>query len=159
MVKIIKGEENKIPVRVTSLIDYSGFSAKLAIAGIEKTVAYLGKNPKVVLSASDVETIGDSNIGTFTVYNADGEVHTVYKLFFGAVDTAPAAIPFNVIRVTIVSTFKYDWSGSGGGSGDLSRRVSDLELEMKDKVSIYYDESDSEIGFEDGWDDSSEGSL
>ena len=153
MVKIIKGEENKIPVRVTSLIDYSGFSAKLEIAGLEKTVADLSKNPKVLLSSSDVETIGASNIGTFTVYNTEGEVHAVYKIFFSAVDSASAAVSFNVIRVTIVASFKYDWYGSGGG-GDLSRRVSNLEVEMQDKVSIYYDESDSEIGFEDGHNES-----
>lgn len=163
MVKIIKGEENKIPVRVTSLIDYSGFTAKLEVEGIEKSISDLSKHPKVVLSSSEVEAIGDVNIGTFTVYNADGDVHAVYKLFFQAVDTAPEALSFNVIRITVVSSFEYDWahsSASGGGSGsggsgdsDLSGRVSKLETAMKDKVSIYYDEESSTIGFTQGYEE------
>ena len=158
MVKIIKGEENKIPVRVTSLIDYSGFTAKLEVEGIEKSISDLSKHPKVVLSSSEVEAIGDVNIGTFTVYNADGDVHAVYKLFFQAVDTVPEALSFNVIRITVVSSFEYDWAhtsdsggGSGSGDGDLSGRVSKLETAMNDKVSIYYDEDSSTIGFTQGY--------
>ena len=158
MVKIIKGEENKIPVRVTSLIDYSGFTAKLEVEGIEKSISDLSKHPKVVLSSSEVEAIGDVNIGTFTVYNAEGDVHAVYKLFFQAVDTVPEALSFNVIRITVVSSFEYDWAhtsdsggGSGSGDGDLSGRVSKLETAMNDKVSIYYDEDSSTIGFTQGY--------
>ena len=161
MVKIAKGMENKIPIRVVSLIDYSGFSAKLEVNGIEKTVANLSSaSPNVVFSAEETDSLGSSAFGRFCIYNKKGEVHVIYKLYFVVVNDPLEIQQFKPIRVVIVSSFNYDVINSDieprvealekEVNEELIPKVDDIEQILAKKVSVDYEDSDEEAVFKDG---------
>ena len=126
MVRLIEGQDNKIPVRVTSLIDYSGFSAKLELGSMTKTVSDLkSASASIEFSASEVDSLDGFAMGHLTVYNASNEVHMKMLVQFSVVASAGAAQGFQKISITIVSLFKYEGGkgGGGGGGGDDGRYV------------------------------------
>lgn len=165
MVRVVRGQENKVPVKVTSLIDYSGFSAKLEVNLVEKTVSNLAaKSPIIVLSPSDVASLGNNAFGTFTVYNQSGEVHAVYKIFFKVVDSQSEVQSFGRIRIVIVSSFEYNPGGSGSGSGggecscevpseiinelkDIEKDIEQINNDLSEKTSVEYSKNESAIVF------------
>lgn len=133
MVKVVRGTENTVPIKVVSLIDYTGFHAELEINGGVKTVDSLSaKSPNVVLSAEDVESIVPSTFCRFTIYNAKGEVHVIYKICFSVVDSPLEVQNFKPIRVVIVSSFNYDGINS---DRDIAREVEKtVDAIIDDKV-------------------------
>ena len=141
MVKVVRDMENKIPVKVVSLIDYSGFSAELEINGITKSVENLASAaPSVVLSADEVATLEPSTMGRFTVFNKDGEIHVVYKIYFSVVDSPLEVQGFKPIRIVIVSSFKYEWSQEGSTDEKIARKVEEtLDEVLDDKVAASID--------------------
>lgn len=156
MVRVVRGQENKVPVKVTSLIDYSGFSAKLEVNVIEKTVSNLAaKSPIIVLSSSDVAALGNNAFGTFTVYNPSGEVHAVYKIFFNVVDSQSEVQSFGRIRIVIVSSFEYNPGGSGSGIPseiinelkDIEKDIEQINNDLSEKTSVEYSKNESAIVF------------
>lgn len=123
MTKLVKGQDNVIPVRVTSLIDYTGFSATLEIKGASKNISNL-KSPeaKVVFLASEIASYGESTFGYMTIRDAQGEQHMKMMIQFKVVDSLSEALGFQTISVVIVSKFDYNWNGGGGG-GDVPEDV------------------------------------
>ena len=135
MVRVVKDMENKIPIKVVSLIDYTGFSAELEVNGITKSVSNLAsKDPSVTFSADETSSISPAAFGKFTVYNGKGEVHIVYKIYFSTVDTTDDIQQFKPIRIVIVGSFKYDGIDSGSDE-DIARKVVEVvDSIIDDKV-------------------------
>lgn len=141
MVKIVRDMENKIPIKVDSLIDYTGFSAELEVNGITKSVSNLAtKSPYIVFSAGEVESLNPAAFGIFTVYNKKGEVHIVYKIYFSVVDNQIEIQQFKPIRIVIVGAFKYE--GMNAASDEvITKKVEEaVEKAMDESVGTKVEE-------------------
>lgn len=167
MVKLVRNKENAIPVNVTALIPYAGFSATLDIEGIYRKDIHNLKtaNPKFEFSTSDVDKIGEDGItGTLTVINNSGKIHTISRVTFAAVDDEREAAGFQAIYLPIVSLLKYmgsrrDGGGGGGGGGGGDEYVSHQEFDntvdginqeirvVDDHASEFYYEDDEALEF------------
>ena len=115
MVKLIKGQDNVIPVRVTSLMDYSGYSAVLEINGSTKEIGDIkSKNVSITFTSDEIDEYDNSILGYLTIFDGSGKLHMKMLLQFKVVDTAGEALGFQKISVVIVSMFNYNWSEGGG---------------------------------------------
>ena len=143
MIKLIKGIENQIPVVVTSLIDYAGFSAILELKDGYKEIPDLRKNPSVTFSPSEVDVMEGEVVGALNVYNKDGELHMRSLVPFTTVDSERDAAGSQKIFITLVSLIKYEGSrrDSGGGSDDPDL-VRHSEFSGLSELSEPYTEAD-----------------
>ena len=137
MVKLVKNQSNRIAISVTSLIDYSGFSASLEVGGITKTIPSLkSANAKVEFSASDIGGMTDFATGYLTVLDGDGKTYVRMMPMFKLVENPAEAVGFQTITVVIVPLFRYE---GGGGGGDVPKdvvRKSDFAGIDKAKASV-----------------------
>ena len=123
MVRVVKGIENKIPIEVVSLIDYTGFSAELEVNNITKSVSNLAaRNPFIIFSVDEISSISPSASGRFIVYNKKGEIHIVYRIYFTTVDNSDEIQQFKSIRIVIAGSFRYDGMNSGSDE-DIAKKV------------------------------------
>lgn len=135
MVKLIKGQDNVIPVRVTSLMDYSGYSAALEINGTTKKIENIkSKNVSITFTSDEIDEYGNNILGYLTIFDGSGKLHMKMLIQFKVVDTAGDALGFQKISVVIVSSFNYNWSGGGGGR-DVVRKSDFADIEQA-KASI-----------------------
>lgn len=137
MVKLVKNRVNKIPVVVTAIIGYAGFSATLELNGATKTISNLKvANPSVEFTEDEIESIGaDGAVGLLTVRNDKGEVHTVCQVNFSAVDDEREAAGFQKIYLTLVSLLKYMGSRRSGGGDDPSDPATKADVQrVQDSV-------------------------
>ena len=165
MVKLVKDKENRIPVVVTALIDYSGFSATLDLPSTSKSIPALRKaNLAVTFSAEEVEGIGEYAVGTLSVYNPDGELHMKSLVTFIPVETERDAVGFQQINVILVSLLKFEGSRRGGGGGGGSTTYAtkaELLAEIKarlagDKKSVEESKQYADEAIQEALDDSDE---
>ena len=128
MIKLVKGENNTIQVKVTSLVNYSGFSAMLEVNDTIKNIPNLKvSNPKIDFTAEEVDEIGQDALGYLTVYNAKGEQHVRIMYQFAVVENEADAVGSQKMSVVIVSVPSYtawsEGSGSWGGYTPLPKNV------------------------------------
>lgn len=155
MVKLVKGQANRIPVKVVSLIDYTGFSAVLEMGvGAPKSIPNLkAANAHVDFSEAEIDGMeGEMALGTLTVSNAANEVHMKMLIRFKPVDTYGEAQGFQKISVVIVSAFKYDWAASGSElpTEEIARMIDEkvepaVEKAMTESVDQKVEEHVDEI--------------
>jgi len=123
MIKLIKGQDNVIPIRVTSLMDYSGYSATLEINGTTKEIGDIkSKNVSITFTSDEIDEYGNNILGYLTIFDGSGKLHMKMLIQFKVVDTAGDALGFQKISIVIVSSFNYNWS-EGGGGGDVPADV------------------------------------
>lgn len=104
MVRLVRDKENRISVKVTATVDYTGFSAALSISGIDKGVANLkAKNIRMVFTTSEVAGIGKNAQGILTIYDSKGEVYVKNLVWFETVGTESDAVGYQTISVVLVS--------------------------------------------------------
>lgn len=156
MVKLVIGRENKIPIKITSTIDHTGFAATVAVAGIEKSVPDLkAASLSAVFSPSDVEAVGDGEVGYLTVFNKDGDVHVKQRICFYGVESEADAADAQKISVVLVSQIKYE-GGKPTPDPEIDKKVQEavdkamaeamgeIDQHIEDTVNEMFDSSDSD---------------
>ena len=134
MVRLVRDKENRISVKVTASVDYSGFSASLSIPGVEKIIPDLSaRNIRIDFSPAEVESIGQNAQCVLTVYNAEGEVYVNNMVWFETVATESEALGHQNISIVIVSLIKYE--------GGKSRPDEELDKIIEEKVDKAMTES------------------
>lgn len=136
MVKLVRNRDNRVPVKVTSYLDYDGFSASLEVEGLTKTVTNLKTaNAKIEFTADEVDALGDFVLGHLTVYDKNGDEFIKMLVQIKVVDTEGDAVGFQAFRMALVSVKAYTYSGGSVNDPDIVRR-SDFEGLEKAKPSI-----------------------
>ena len=116
MVRLVRDKINKIAVRVTSTVDYTGFSASLSLGGATKDIPNLkASNIRLTFSPEEISEIGQGMDGTLTVLNANGDVYVKNRVRFISVSTEGEAAGYQKISIVLVSMSGYA-PGTGGGS-------------------------------------------
>lgn len=128
MVKLVRGQTNRIAVKVTATINYTGFSAVLRVNGFEKKIPTL-KDSSIYIdfTADEVFALGEGYEGELTVFNAKNEAYIKNLVYFGPVETLSDAIGYQKIPIVLVSMVKYE-----GGRNAVSKAV---EKWIEDKVT------------------------
>ena len=124
MVKLVRNRDNRIPVKVTSFLNYDGYSASLEVEGLTKTVSNLkSPNAKIVFTEAEVDALDDFVLGHLTVLDKEGKEHEKMLIQIKVVDSEADAIGFQALRMALVSIKAFTYSGGGGSYGpDVVRR-------------------------------------
>ena len=134
MVRLVRDKVNRIPVKVTATIDYTGFSATLRVAGANKSLANLkAGNLRLEFTPEEVSEIGEGAEGFITVLNRKGEIHVSNRVWFVAVDTDAEASGYQKISIVLVSMLKYE--GGRRPTADSSSASEATEEMIQEKVA------------------------
>ena len=135
MIRLVKGKQNVIAVKVSSFINYAGFRADLLLNnGLQKPlIAIDAANPTITFTPDEIELMGRGIEGVVTVYTAAGDEHTKQREWFSPVASEKEAQDFKKIFLNLVKASDQHGSGGGGG-GDVSgleQRVGSLENKVE----------------------------
>lgn len=109
MVRLVRDKENRISVKVTATVDYTGFSATLRVAGANKSIANLkAGNLRLDFTPEAVNEIGSGAEGFITVFNKKGDIYVTNRVWFSAVDNEGDAVGYQKISIVLVSMLKYE---------------------------------------------------
>lgn len=138
MVKLVKNRVNKIPVKVTAIIDYTGFSASLSVGGITKNIEDLkARSLAIEFSPEEIDAIGEGALGTLVVQNTEGKTHISSSVQFKVIDSDTEAAGFQVLRTVLVSMLPLYGSRRSGG-GDIPPDIEEL---IKKEVHLEVDKA------------------
>ena len=127
MVRLVKNRDNKVPVKVTSFLNYGGFSATLEVEGLTKTVANLkSANASITFTAAEIDGFGEYVLGHLTVFDKKGDEFVKMLIQIQVVETEEEALGFQAFRMALVSFKAFTFSGGGGGGGGDVVRHSDF---------------------------------
>lgn len=150
MINFVKNAVNRLVVKLFPSIDITGYSIILACCGELKTQIITNNRCVFTFSAEESNRLPNEAYGTLQVLDSEGKLHLQFlPLFKLETPYVPKNEATHELCLSIPAVVRTAAS-SGGGDEQLAQRVATLETEMKDKVSVYYDESTSEVGFEDG---------
>lgn len=120
MVRLVKNRDNKVPVKVTSFLNYGGFSATLEVEGLTKTVANLkSANASITFTADEIEGLGEYVLGHLTVFDKNGDEFIKMLTQIQVVESESEALGFQAFRLALVSVKAFTFNG--GGSRDVVR--------------------------------------
>ena len=115
MVRLVKNRDNKVPVKVTSFLNYGGFSAPLEVEGLTKTVPNLkSANASITFTADEIEGLGEYVLGHLTVYDKNGDEFIKMLTQIQVVETEAEALGFHAFRMALVSVKAFTFNGDGG---------------------------------------------
>lgn len=156
MLKLVKNQNNRIGVSVSSTIDLTGFSAKVTVNGSErKTPSLIAKDSHFDFTASDVDSLGvDECYAPIDILKPDGSVYTNGLVSMKAVDTATEAVGSDKIYLVIVGDISSPMSGESLEAEAAARKEADIEVLanakaytddkiMKSKLFVYAGQVDT----------------
>lgn len=130
MLKLVKNQNNRIGVSVSSTIDLTGFSAKVTVNGSERaTPSLIAKDSHFDFTASDVDSLGaDECYAPIDILKPDGSVYTNGLVSMKAVDTAAEAAGSDKIYLVIVGDISSPISGESLEAEIAARKEADIEV-------------------------------
>lgn len=147
MIYFVKGQTNRLTVRLNPAVTIAGFSLKLYCCGTEKTVS-LGATAKVAMfdfSAAETAEMVSGEYGRLELIDSSNKVYLTYLPQFTAVEEAEAYKAANggqELNITVPTTFEYAYQfaishgGGGGGSTEGAVMKSDLKTIANPPQSI-----------------------
>lgn len=140
MIKLIVNKDNTLDLRVLSIVDITGYYARLSLNGMTYSVQDIDKdNVYITIPKEDVESIyarGKGIEGFLRAYNPEGDKKLEQRIWFRTCTTDREAVGFQTLYLSFTDTGlpKSDDSGEsgGGGSGEGGETVLPTEITAAD---------------------------
>lgn len=151
MIKLAKGRDNSVLLKVSAAESLESFSANLMICGAVKKIERLSESGnKIVFTSSEIDTasavIGDEHFGTLLISDSGGTCRLKAQPQVNIVDVGECAIPASDQLICCSLPTKMviapdRGTGDGGGSQDLSNYVTKTGLDNAKAEAKQYTDS------------------
>lgn len=157
MIKLAKGRDNSVLLKVSSTEALESFSANLMICGTIKKIEKLSESgDRISITASEIDTalsvIGQEHFGTLVISDSSGTCRLKAQPQVNIVDVGECEIPASDQLICCSLPNKMviapdRGEGGGGGATDLSNYVTKTVLnQAKEEVKQYTDSQISNVG-------------
>ena len=137
MLKLIKGQENRFTLSVTSSIDVTGFSVKLMFVSPAKTIQIQGKpfSTIVSLTAEEVASIQyDRTYGKVVVLDGDGNEYLSMLVEIQKYPDTTVSLPRQFLPVVVVANNVGLLDKGSGYTGDQVMKSDFAGISNPDKT-------------------------